>query len=78
MMSHVQVPHGKGRRTAFIERKRKFEGYSKQTVSGFSLVEFLPGKWRSRSSSWWTLILFQGVSVPLLISQLYLIEVSAY
>ena len=40
MVSHVQVPHGKGRRT-FYRGERKSGGLCKQRGSGFSLAESL-------------------------------------
>ena len=47
-----------------------------QRVRVFSLAESLPGKKRSLSSSYWALLLLQGVTVSPLVSQLDLSEVS--
>ena len=54
--------HGKGRRTLLQRGKESWEGYSKQRVHGFSLVESLPG-----NQSFFFLLgsaIIQGVRAP--------------
>ena len=73
MMSHVQVSTWQGKETVFTERKRKLEGYSKLRAwlfTGWVLArkEVLVGL-RCLCRVW---------ELPLLVSQLYLIEVCVY
>ena len=76
-MSQMQLPTWQ-EENAFRERKKKsWEDCSKQRVLSFSLAESLPGKKRSPSSSCW-LCSYHGKELPLLVSQLYLIEISVY
>ena len=70
-----EVP-SQNREDPFMSGKGSGEGYSKQRALGFSLAESLPGKKRSLSSSYWALLLLQGMTVSPLVSQLYLSEVS--
>ena len=63
MVNHVQVTAEEGKNT-LIEGKRKWGGYNKQRDHGFSLIQLLPEKKRSLSSSCWALLWLQGRRAP--------------
>ena len=72
MMSHVQLPTCQMKNT-FVEGKGSWEGYSKQRVHGFSLAEFNQERRGVFILGCFCLRVWE---LPLLVSQLCLIEVS--
>lgn len=51
---------------------------NKESIHGFSLAESVSGSKRSLSSSFWALLPSKDVRGPLLVSLLYLTEISVY
>ena len=65
MVSHMQIPSKNGKENSFTKGKKEVGMATINGVSGFSLVELLPGRKRSHSSSCWVLPPSQSMRTPL-------------
>ena len=63
MVSHMQIPNKNGKN--FYKGEKEVGRATINGVNGFSLVELLPGRKRSHSSSCWVLPSLQSMRAPL-------------